>query len=208
MLDITIENDDFEDFNEIIKDNNIKIDDIVSLELIECNKIKILPKIPNLKELIIKRCDNFKELPKECDNIEKLILYGKNNKSSNVSNVQFTLGKPFELNIPNSYIKLKELILNETIINYIPNVLYNLQKIKIINSYINYISLLNLPNLNYLSIFNLIENIIINDKQSIKQYLEYNILNEQNFSVIKTNETNFLNNNYDNNNFNIVLINP
>jgi len=211
MINIKIENNDFDNFNEYIKENKINIEEIEKIELIKCKKIKNLPKINNLKELIINECDNL-ELPIECVNLEKLTIYEKDNlkdfgvdveKYSSIYNrcfdndkqcfdenkkrceedkkpkmIKLQLDYPHIKIIPEVFINLKELILYNSSINYISNNLVNLEKITLNYSYIDLVSLAKLPNLNYLKINSIIEDLIFDNKELVVNYLKFRLINE------------------------------
>lgn len=207
MLNIKIENNDFDNFEKYIEENKINIEEIEKIELINCKKIKNLPKINNLKELIINECDNL-ELPIECINIEKLIIYEKDYKKdyeisreehkynnddnknycdnynyeyvTNPKIVKLHLDYPHITIIPNEYKNLKELVLYNSIIDYLPNDLINLERIILNNSYIDIVYLSKLEKLNYLKINSMCEDLTIDNRIDVLKYLKIKVLCELN----------------------------
>ena len=207
MINIKIENNNFDNFEKYIEENKINIEEIEKIELINCKKIKNLPKINNLKELIINECDNL-ELPIECINLEKLTIYEKDYKKDyeisreehkcnsddskncrdnfnyeyimNPKLVKLHLDYPHITIIPNEFINLKELILYNSNIDYLPNDLINLERITLNNSYIDIVYLSKLKKLNYLKINSMCEDLIIDNRIDVLKYLKIKALCELN----------------------------
>ena len=184
MINIKIENNDFDNFEKYIEENKINIEEIEKIELINCKKIRNLPKINNLKELIINECDNL-ELPIECINLEKLTIYEKdfmkdfNNVDINMNSkkIKLQIERPIISVIPDIFTNLKELILYNSSIE-LSNKLINLEKIVLNNSYIDVIYLSQLQNLKYLEINSNIDNLILDSRINVLKYLKLTVLYE------------------------------
>lgn len=141
-------------FEEYFDEIKYKPENILSLQICLCNKIKIIPNnlinlkylflqdnqnikyipnLSNLENLYIENCKNIKELPNNLSNLKKLVLINTNIKE-----------------IPNTYINLKILkIKNSPLITSISNNFINLEQLTLINNNQNIIIPNTFKKLNY-----------------------------------------------------------